>query len=936
MRTVKNRVNKGKNAFLAVKLNVYESEKKIKITIKKQKNKEAKCVMSEKMGATACMDLINIRGIDAAVKDAKFFIDVKPQIIEVDDEVKIVKTACRACIANCGVFAYVKNGRVFKLEGNPEDPMSRGKMCAKGLSGIAALYHPNRNKYPLLRVGERGGGRWRRISWDEALDRTADKLMQIRRDYGAETLLCTTGGGGNPEIWSIARFCNIFGTPNWFEPGCAQCYLPRVLAAEMMYGGSDNSIADSNCLEFYDEENTPVETIVLWGTDPSYSCPASGGRMINELRARGVKTVVVDPRFTPDAAKANVWIPIRPGTDVALMLAWMRYILVNELYNKDFVLKWTNLPYLVDPDTRMCARANEKGEFDPNVKPKMGVNNEAPDTFMVWDKKTNSMKAMTYPWDDSLEPELFGTFTINGKVYKTGGQLLLERCDEFTLEKVGKICEVDPKIIEKAIRLYAESSPAGLCLGVATDQTPNSVQAAMAADTMDMLMGNMEKPGVPMQRFKVSGVLKVPNYPVPVAMKCLPEEQFKKRLGGKEFKGLSLWYAGHPGSVLDAILTGKPYQPRVWIDRSGNKLGVLAEAAKWEKAIEKMEFIVHMYMYPTSFSAYADILLPTSEWLETDMIVETCNMLVARQQVVHLWETKDETLIWSLLAKKCAERGHEMCQKSFDPEFMGEDLPYWTSMDEFFNQLTPAIGMTWKEMKEKAPFASMSKKEWKSYYVYKEHDEHINNLKGFSTPSRKLEIYCERLVELGRSGMPFMPYKMEKASKEYDALPYYLEPVESPQRNDEISEEYPLVMTNGRLPFFHHSTLRNIPRIREMYPVPEIWIDPNTAENEGIESGNWVWVESARGKIRARAYVTKGIKPGTVCMERFWHPETLNTETHGWKETNVNILSKSSAPYNDVVGTHTLRAYQVKVTRAEDGPKGIWTKPEDFKTWLPK
>lgn len=199
-----------------------------------------------------------------------------------------------------------------------------------------------------------------------------------------------------------------------------------------------------------------------------------------------------------------------------------------------------------------------------------------------------------------------------------------------------------------------------------------------------------------------------------------------------------------------------------------------------------------------------------------------------------------------------------------------------------------------------------------------------------------MEIYCERLVELGRSGMPFMPYKMEKASKEYDALPYYLEPVESPQRNDEISEEYPLVMTNGRLPFFHHSTLRNIPRIREMYPVPEIWIDPNTAENEGIESGNWVWVESARGKIRARAYVTKGIKPGTVCMERFWHPETLNTETHGWKETNVNILSKSSAPYNDVVGTHTLRAYQVKVTRAEDGPKGIWTKPEDFKTWLPK
>ena len=882
------------------------------------------------------LDRINIKGIDAAIKDSDFFVEVKPQILEINDDVKIVKTACRACIANCGVLASVKNGRVFKLEGNPEDPMSRGKMCAKGLSGISALYHPNRNKYPLLRVGERGGGRWRRISWDEALDRIADKLMQVRRDHGAESVLCTTGGGGNPEIWSIARFCNIFGTPNWFEPGCAQCYLPRTLTADLMYGGADNSIADSNCLEFYDEENTPVKTIVLWGTDPSYSCPSSGGRMINELRARGVNTVVVDPRFTPDAAKANVWLPVRPGTDVALMLSWIRYIIVNKLYDEEFVLKWTNLPYLVDPDTKMCVRADKDGNPVPNIQPTVKVNDGMPDTFMVWDKKTDSMKALVYPWDDSLEPELFGTHEIDGKVYKTGGQLLLERCNEFTLEKAGEICQIDPKKIEEGIRLYTDNLPSGLCLGVATDQTPNSVQAAMAADTMDMLMGNMEKPGVPMQRFRTSGVLKVPNYPVPVALKCLSEEQFRKRLGGQEFKGLSYWYAGHPGSVLDAILTGKPYQPRVWIDRSGNKLGVLAEAAKWEKAIEKMEFIVHMYMYPTSFSAYADILLPTEEWLETDMIVETCNMLVARQQVVHLWETKDETLIWSLLAKKCAERGHEMCQKSFDPEFMGEDMAYWSSMDEFFDQLTPTIGMTWKEMKEKAPFASMPKKKWKSYYVYKEHDDKIDNLKGFSTPSRKLEIYGERFVELGRTGMPFMPYKMDKASKDYNPLPYYLEPVESPVRGDEISEKYPLVMTNGRLPFFHHSTLRNIPRIREMYPVPEIWIDPQTAESEGIESGNWVWVESARGKIRARAYVTKGIKPGTVCMERFWHPETLNTKTHGWQETNVNILSKSSAPYNDVVGTHTLRAYQVRVTRAEDGPKGIWTKPGDFKTWLPK
>ena len=881
------------------------------------------------MNANEYLQAISISGLKEAAEEKSFFTQGEPKVIEVSDEEKIVSTACRACIANCGVLAHVKNGRVVRLEGNPADPMSKGKMCAKGLSGISALYHPNRNKYPLIRVGKRGGGRFRRASWDEALGMIADKLMQVKKDFGAEYVFCSTGGGGNPEIWSIARFCNIFGTPNWFEPGCAQCYLPRVLAAAMMYGGSDNSIADSNCLEFYDEEHNPIQTLVLWGTDPSFSCPSSGGRMVNELRAKGVKTVVIDPRFTPDAAKATVWLPIRPGTDVALMLAWIRYILSNKLYDHDFVLKWTNLPYLVDPDTKEMIRACELGL----AKDKADANGV--DIFTVWDQKTSSAKALSYPYQDDLDIALFGSYEINGKTYKTGAQLLLERADEFTLEKAGEICQLDPAKIEEAIHLYTDNSPSGLCLGVATDQTPNSVQAAMAADTMDMLMGNMEKPGVPMQRFHTSGVLKVPNYPVPVAQKCLPEEQFKKRLGGQEFKGLSIWYAGHPGSVLDAILTGKPYQPKVWIDRSGNKLGVLAEAGRWKEAIDKLEFIVHMYMYPTSFSAYADVILPTEEWLETEMIVETCNTLVARKQVAHLWETKDETVIWSNLAKACADRGHEMCQKSFDKDFMGEDMAYWDSMEEFFDQLTPAVGMTWKELQEASPYEYMSQEEWKTYYVYLQEDPATGLPKGFDTPSKKLEIYCERMIELGRSGQPFMPFPMDPASKDYDPLPYYLEPVESPIRDDETAKEFPLVMTNGRVPFYHHGTLRNIPRLREMYPAPELWISPEDAAKEAIETGSWVWIESKRGKIRAKALVTKGIKPGTVCMERFWNPETLNTETHGWQEMNVNVLSKSTAPYNDIVGTHTLRAYQVKVTRAEEGPKGVWTKPEDFKSWLP-
>ena len=866
----------------------------------------------------------HVEGLDEVVGSLKLLKKSVGEKKKEQDTIRRVKTCCRACIANCGVIATVKNGRVIKLEGNPEDRMSKGRMCAKGLSGIQALYHPNRNKYPMMRVGKRGENKWRRISWEKAIDIIARKLMETREKYGAETVFCSTGGGGNPEIWSIARFCNIFGTPNWFEPGCAQCYLPRVLAYTMMYGGVDPSIADSNALELYDTEETPIQALVLWGTDPSYSCPASGGGAVVDLRAKGVKTVVIDPRLTPDAAKATVWLPIRPGTDVALMLCWIRYIMEHRLYDADFVMKWTNLPYLVDVETKMLLRAEKSADPD------------RPDTFMVWDTRTNSAQPLPYPWNEDLSPALTGTFQVDGRTCKTGFQLLWEQAEPYTLEHAGEICELDPAKIEEAILVYARNTPSGIAIGVSTDQTPNSEQAAMSTAILDLLMGNVERPGALLQRFKTSGVFDMPNYPVPIAAGRLPDEQLKKRLGGIEHKGLHIWYAAHISSVFDAVLTGKPYKPRVWIDRSGNKMGAIADSQKVKRVIDELDFIVHMYMYPTSFSAYADILLPTEEWLETDMIVETCNTLCARQQVTHLWETMDETLIWSKIAKRCGELGHEACAKAFDADYMGKDLPYWDKVTDLWDHFLARVGLTFEELKEKTPYTYMPKEEWKEYYVYQKPDPKTGLPQGFDTPSKKCELYLESMITLGRTGQPFSHCELPPASKDYEPLPYYLEPAESPRGNPEEAAEYPLVMTGGRVPFYHHNTLRNVPWLREIYPVPELWVYPADAEKYGLEDGAWAWIESRRGKIRAVVSVTEGIKPGVVYMERFWNPETLQTKTHGWTEMNVNMLTRADAPFNDVVGTYTLRGFQVKVYPAEGAPEGIWTSPEDFSSWLAK
>lgn len=846
-------------------------------------------------------------------------------ILENNDSIKKVKTACRACISNCGVIATVKNGQVVYLEGNPEDPMSKGRMCAKGLSGIQALYNPNRNKYPMIRVGERGENKWKRISWNEAIDIISHKLMEAREEYGAESVFCSTGGGGNPEFWSISRFCNIFGTPNWFEPGCAQCYLPRMAIYDMMYGGTNSSIADSNAQEIYFAKDTKMKCLCLWGAAPSYSSPACGGGAVSDLRAEGIKTVVIDPRMTPDAAKADVWLQIRPGSDVALQMAWIRYIIEHNLYNYDFVLKWTNMPYLVNTKTSMiwCSEISN----DKNI----------PNTFMVWDKKTNSAKPLAYPWNEEYDVALDGTFEINGEVYKTGFTLLKERVEEFTLEKAAKICWLPEDLIEKAIKTFAENTPGGLCIGVATDQSPNSAQAAMGAAIIDLLMGNVEQPGSLLQRFGSAGATNMIGYCVPPAQSKLPDEQLKKRLGGTEHKGLHMWLAGHAPSILHAIETGEPYPLKVWLERSGNKLVNVADANRWAEASKKVPFIVHMYMYPTSFSAFVDMLLPTEEWLETDMIVESCNKLMARQSVTHLWETMDETVIWSKIAKRCAELGHEGCQKSFDPEYMGDDLPYWNSMEELLDANLKNTKFTWKQLKEEAPISYMSEDEYRSYYIYKQEDPLTKKPKGFPTPSKKCELYLDRLITLGRTGQPYAHCELPPASVDYDPLPYYIEPHESPLEGSEIAKEFPLVMTNGRLPYFHHGTLRNTPWTREIYPAPEVWIHPVDAEKYGIEDNEWIWIESQRGKVRGIANITPAIGQGAVFMERYWNPETLNTKTHGFQEMNVNVLARSHAPFNDVFGTYTLRGYLVKVYKAKEGaPEGVWLQPKEFKSWLPQ
>ena len=854
------------------------------------------------------------------------------------NEETVVCSSCRACISNCGVLVHVKNGRVVKIEGDERDPMSAGRVCPKGLAAIQALYNPNRMKYPFKRAGERGENKWERISWKEAIDTIADNLMDIY-EKDPMKLVISTGGGGNPQFFGLHRFLQAFGGGNFFEPGCAQCYLPRMCTQPILNGCNDTSISDSTVGEIYYTKTIP-NCLVMWGADPSQSHITSGGRAVNNLRMLGTKTVVIDPRFTPDAAKADVWLPIRPGTDVAMMNGWIKYIIDNKLYDEEFVLKWTNLPFLINESTMLLYHADELG---------LGAASD----YVVWDQYTNSPKAMPYPWDDTLNPALDGEFEVSAGVKsRTAFRALVENVAEWTLDKTAEICWCEKESIEAAVKLYVEGSPhSGIGIGVATDQYAQSAQAPEGVTIIEALMGNACHQGNTIQSRKNQSLGTYFLFPFNLfgPSPLTPSyDVVSRRLGAIEHKGLNFWMASHIPTIMEAMNTGKPYQPEMWIDRSGNKLAVIGNSPTFLEAMKNMKFIVHMYMYPTTTSVeLADIILPTAEWLETAYGADRCNYWFIRRDVVHTFEHVDETLIWSWIVSALADRGHKEAQMAFQPENCGQAGPYWKTYDEYKGYLAAFMShsfgesWTWDECCQNLPAPFTTLDDWitSSYESYLKVDEKTGLPAGFGTTSKKMEPYGEAMTIMGRTGGPtgtsfWDGYVLPPASVDYLPLPKYIEPAESPLTD----EKYPYVLTEGRIPFYHHGTLRNVPWLRERYPVPETWINPVTAQEIGVEDGDWCYIENDRGKIQGKVHITEGVAPKVIYQERFWNPELLDSDdpSRAWKVMNVNIITKNDAPYNPEFGTYTLRGFTVNVTKAEGAPEGIWYKPSDFTPWLPE
>ncbi|MDR3307631.1 MAG: molybdopterin-dependent oxidoreductase [Coriobacteriales bacterium] len=624
-------------------------------------------------------------------------------------------SVCHGCIQACPCKVYVEDGVVIKIEGHPDAPTSQGSLCLKGLNQIHTCYSPRRIIYPLRRTGARGvaNAAWERISWDEAIELAASKISEAIEKYGTYSFYSTTGGGGGYSFPEPASLSTSFGSPSVCEPGCAQCYLPRTAEAGYMGAPGDQSIADCAVLEPFKglaplEEakgiTSDTKCIVVWGAQPSVSQTSQSGRGMAELRARGCKSIVVDPNFSPDAVKATIHLPVRPGSDAALILSWYRAILDEKLYNEEFTKYWTNVPFLINPDTKLPWLATEVFGADAQTTPA-----DTP-VYVCVDENTGAIAPL--PFGDpavvkqTVNPQVLATADVNGKSSKTAGQIYRDEAEPWTLEKTEEFCWVSADRNRAAIDLYTNppGGVAGISNGVATDMMENASQVPQGLLGLDMIMGYIDKPGATVTAnggMGMMGPMPGPNDPQPrptrafanfgmggfgvgytigmteednaAAAAAVPDPDMQyalnqillDRLGMNNHRGLYDWSHAHIPTVREAIETGEPYKPRVWYEFSGNKFAMFGSAGAWYNAIMNsgVDFIMCQYPMITSFQIEcADLLFPLEEWLEaTGAGNGQLNYGFPSPGVIHLGETVPNTVVpRHILDATCAKMNEKL------------------------------------------------------------------------------------------------------------------------------------------------------------------------------------------------------------------------------------------------------------------------------------
>lgn len=534
------------------------------------------------------------------------------------------------------------------------------------------------------------------------------------------------------------------------------------------------------------------------------------------------------------------------------------------------IVLWGVNPLWTNPDEykgETFWRAFERGAKLITIDPRKGFTAEKADLWLQIRPGTDAALVMGFH-SVILEEELYDKeFVAN---YVHGWDAFKDRVKEYPLERVQEITWIDKNLIRKAARMYATTKPAAIHWGVPTEQTNNCVNYTRAATGLMAITGNLDAPG---------GNALFVNPPTRTVSefaqhKALSPEQQKKRLGGDQFKLGARVALINPKKAWDAILTGEPYPLKAGILCGTNPVVSRANAKEAYEALKKIDFLAVVDFFMTPTADLADIFLPSATWLEQNHIADNWKRhgyVLARQKAVQVDECWQDHKIFMELGKR-----------------MGQQ--WWDSVEDALDYLLEPAGLTWEQFKEKRFLKGEM-----VYYKYRE--------RGFSTPTKKVELYSTLMEKWG-----------------YDPLPKYVEVAESPISKPEVAEHYPYILDAGlRTPTFFHTANRQVPWLREIRENPIVEIHPETAKKHGIKEGQWVYIESPRGRIKQCAKLNDGIDPRVIIAEHgWWYPE-MKEEGHGWDTSNVNLLTDNAYETLDpAMGSTNLRVCLCNISPCND------------------
>ena len=789
---------------------------------------------------------------------------------------KIVRTtswsAGPGCHGGCGILAHIKDGKLVKIEGDPAHPWSQGRVCARVLAMTQYANHPDRLRKPLKRVGKRGEGKWEEISWEEAFDLIEEKMNKIRKDYGPESMVFAAGTGRDIYPW-ICMLAYAFDSPNvMFALTGNACYGPRLAAVDTVQG--DYSVFDAGQWwpdRFDDPRYEPPECMIIWGYNIHATCPDNlFGHWIVHLMKRGTKIINIDPRLSWFASRSKHWLQLRPGTDAALAMG-LHYVIINEnLYDNDFLIKWTNGHHLVRTDNGKTLR--ESDITAGGSKENFVVWNPDGNCTVVWDTTDVALR------DKQVTPMISGQCKVvlaDGKTVDchTVWDAFKAEVNKYPLEQVEKITGVPAKDITAAARFYAKSKPASIHWGVAVDMTPALTPLVQAISCLWALTGNLDVPG---GNVTARLAFDVAPYALPGskgAIRLKSEELDVPRIGKYRYMPLNKFYwRTQTDLTLEQIFTEDPYPIKgLWLQTAGIMQGLGMDPKRWREALNKLDFIVAVDIFHTPTTQYADVVLPTGTFLEKDSFRSWWVPLQSINKAMTFGDCKSDPEINFELAKR------------FDPDFKFENLH-----DLYDNILEPS-GMTFKELQKKGwahpPEGSTS-------CPYRRHEKGLlrsDKKPGFRTPTGLFELWATL-----------------REDWDLEPLPHHEEPPFTPVSRPDLAEQYPLILSTGRRsPAFFHSEHRNIPWLRDIDPDPVVEIHPKTAKDHGIGNGEWIWVENWMGRAKLKAKLTLVVPTWMIMAAHgWWFPEKKAAEPSlfGMWESNINQLIPMSQQGKDGMG----------------------------------